>query len=132
VPVTVNVAVPVVAFAAAVIVSVELFPVALVGLTVAVTPVGAPVTMSATAAVRLVRVMFTVLVPLAPCANDCVGVARASVNEDAGAAVTTSVKVAVTGETPNPVAFTVMGYVPASVAAATLMVTVAVVVPPEF
>ena len=66
----VNVALPTVALDAAVTVSVELFPVVLVGLRVAVTPVGAPVTASATSPVKFVRVMFTAAVPLAPCATD--------------------------------------------------------------
>src|SRR2546423_409377 len=88
VPVMVSVAVPGVAFDAAVTVSVELFAVALVGLSVAVTPVGAPVTASATAPVKFVRAMFTVLVPVAPCATDSVAGESDSAKDDAGGAVT--------------------------------------------
>src|SRR5437762_2876875 len=113
----VSVAAPVVAFAAAVTVRVDVFPVvlvglsvavALVGLSVAVTPVGAPETASAIAPAKLLRVMFTVLVPVAPCATESVAGDMASVKPDAGAAVTTRLKLAVTAETPEPLAFAVM------------------------
>jgi hypothetical protein len=43
-----------------------LFPVVLLGLKLAVTPVGSPLALSVTALVKLVRVMLIVLVPLVP------------------------------------------------------------------
>lgn len=106
VPVSVRVAAPNVALGAAVTVSVEVLPVAVVGDRVAVTPVGAPVTVRPMSPVKPVRVMLTVLVPLAPCATDnVVGVnARPSVPP-----VTVSVYGAPTAETPSPVATTVIG-----------------------
>lgn len=106
VPVSVSVAAPNAAFAAAVTVSVELVPLVVVGESVAVTPVGAPVTASATLPVRLLRVMFTVLFPLLPCGTERVGGVNASEKENA---VTVSVYVVDTAETPGPVALTVIG-----------------------
>jgi hypothetical protein len=47
-------------------VSVLLLPVVLLGLKVAVTPVGRPLALNVTALVKLVRVIVIVLVPLAP------------------------------------------------------------------
>ena len=101
-----SVAGPNAAFAAAVTVSVELVPLVVVGESVAVTPVGAPVTASATLPVRLLRVMFTALVPLEPCGTERVVGVNASEKENA---VTVSVYVVDTAETPGPVALTVIG-----------------------
>jgi len=67
VPLTVTFTVPVVAALEAASVSVLLVPVAEAGLNVAVTPLGAPVALKATALVKPpVRVMVIVLAPLAP------------------------------------------------------------------
>jgi hypothetical protein len=67
VPVTVTFVVPVVAVAEAASVNTVLAPVVLVGLKVAVTPVGSALVVKATAPVKPpVRVIVTVLVPLAP------------------------------------------------------------------
>jgi hypothetical protein len=106
VPVSVSVAAPNAAFAAAVTVSVEVVPLVVVGESVAVTPAGAPVTASATLPVRLLRVMFTVLVPLVPCRTESVGGVNASEKENAE---TVSVYVVETAEIPGPVALTVRG-----------------------
>ena len=94
------------AFAAAVTVSVELVPLVVVGERVAVTPVGAPVTAKATLPVRLLRVMFTVLVPLVPCATESVAGVNAIEKLNA---VTVSVYVVDTADTPGPVALIVIG-----------------------
>ena len=106
VPVRVSVAAPNVALGAAVTVSVEVLPVAVVGERVAVTPVGAPVTVRPTSPVKLVRVMLTVLVPLAPCATDNVAGVNARPKVPP---VIVSVYGAPTAETPSPVATTVIG-----------------------
>ena len=103
---SVRVAAPNVAFAAAVTVSVEVLPVAVVGERVAVTPVGAPVTVRPTSPVKPVRVTLRVLVPLAPCATDSVAGVKARPKVPP---VTVSVYSAPTAETPSPVATTVSG-----------------------
>jgi hypothetical protein len=100
-------------------------------LRVAVTPVGAPVTASVIGAVKFVRAMFSVVVWLPPWATVSDVGESEKAYDDAGAAVTVSVNVAVTDETPEPLAVTVIGYVPVAVVAATLTVTVIVVVLPE-
>ena len=106
VPVSVRVAAPNVALGAAVTVSVDVLPVAVVGERVAVTPVGAPVTVRATSPVKPVRVMARVLVVLAPCATDNVAGVNARPRLPP---VTVSVNGEPAAETPSPVATTMSG-----------------------
>ena len=125
VPVTVRVELPMVAPAAALIVSVALVPLALVGEIDVVTPVGAPVTVNATGPVKLLRLIFSVTAPDPPCPTLIVLGVGVSPNEP-DVDVTVSVNVFDTDVTPLPAAVTVIGYTPAAVVAATLIVTVPV------
>jgi hypothetical protein len=127
VAVSVSVAGPNAAFDAASTVSVDVLPVAVVGESVAVTPVGAPVTVSSRSPVKPVRVMARLLVPLEPCATDSVAGVNA---RPIVPPVMVSVYVEPTAETPSPVATTVTGYTPATAVDATLSVTVVVDVCP--
>jgi hypothetical protein len=101
--------VPVAAVAATVTEMLAVFPVILDGVTVAVTPAGAPVTATATAPVKLERTRLSVTVPVPPWATDNVVGTDAMVNDAADPEVTVSVNVAETAETPVPVAVTVIG-----------------------
>src|SRR4051812_15285589 len=126
VPLTVTVAVPVVAFAAAARVSADELPVALCGSNAAVTPAGRPVAVSATAPSKPpVRVMLTVCVAVAPCVAVTVGLATPSEKVCAGAATTVIASGAVTALTPLPVALTVALVTPGVAAAAALNVMTA-------
>lgn len=129
VPVTVSEYVPGVVEAAVAIVKVDVVPDTLVGLSVAVTPVGAPVTVSATLPANPpARVTVIVDVPDAPCVIELATADAASVNDPvACAAVTASVTVVVAFEAPVPVPVTVSGYEPTAVFAATASVSVDVV-----
>jgi hypothetical protein len=93
--------VPATVFAAVASVSVDVAPVALVGFTVAVTPLGAPDTVSATAPENVpVRVTVIVDVPVPPAVRGTDAGDALNVNPDAGVAVTVSAIVAVLSETP--------------------------------
>ena len=114
-PVMVTVAAPSVALAAAVRVSVLLLPVVGSGLNVAVTPVGTPLALRSTLAVKLVRAMPIVLVPAVP---PCVMVTAPGVAESskfwAGFTVRVTVVVRVR---PPPVPVMVTGNVPVAAVA---------------
>jgi hypothetical protein len=108
VPFTVTVDVPVVAFAAAVRVSVDVFVVGLGGSNAAVTPVGRPSAERVTAPVKPpLLVMLTVWVAVPPCVAVTVALATARVYVGVGAATTVIATAAVAAVTPVPVAFTV-------------------------
>src|SRR6476661_10112476 len=119
VPLTVTVALPVAALAAAVSVSVDELPVALCGSNAAVTPVGRPSAVRATAPAKPpVLVMLTVCVAVAPCVAVTVALATPSVYVSAGAATTVIARGAVAAVTPVPVALTLALVTPGVAAAA--------------
>jgi hypothetical protein len=109
--------------------SVAVVPVTLEGVSVVVTPVGAPDTVNATGPVKLLRLRFSVTDPDPPCPTLTVAGVGASVNEPV-VEVTVRVNVTVFVVTPLPPAEIVIGYVPAATVEATLTVTVAVEVFP--
>jgi hypothetical protein len=129
VPVIVSVYVPAVVVAAVAIVSVDVVAVTLVGLSVAVTPVGAPVTATLTAPVNPpARVTVIVDVLDAPCVIEPVTAEAASVKEPVSCgAVTTRLNVVLALVTPIPDPLIVIKYAPAAVVAAVASVSVDVV-----
>src|SRR5437660_6041222 len=124
VPSTVRLYTPGATAAPTLTVSVELVPVGAAGLNDPVTPVGAPPRLKVTAPAKLVRVMVTVELPVAPC--PIVSAAGESDRVYSGAALT--VRVSGVERLPGvPVPSTVRLYTPGATAAPTLTVSVELV-----